>query len=313
MDELAGLLDGPHARDAFLLRIVMRRPWSILVQDEAPLALVAVVRGRAWLVPEDGDPVSLRPGDVAVARGPTPYRFGDDPASDTQVIVHPGERCTTVGGVELVDTLALGVRTWGTDLDGPDDLLVGTYTLEGDVSRRLLHALPPLVIVRGAELGSPIVDVLRAEMAKDHPGQEAVLDRLLDVLLIATLRTWLDRPEAEAPAWYRAHGDPIVGRALRLMYHHPAERWTVASLAAESGVSPAALARRFTDLVGEPPMAFLTEWRLSLAADLLRDPDQTLAAVAQRVGYSGAFALSTAFKRSRGISPREHRLAAAAG
>ena len=78
-------------------------------------------------------------------------------------------------------------------------------------------------------------------------------------------------------------------------------------------MSRAALARRFTDLVGEPPMAFLTEWRLSLAADLLRDPDQTLAAVAQRVGYSSAFALSTAFKRSRGISPREHRLAAAAG
>jgi AraC-like DNA-binding protein len=311
MDDLAGLLDGPRARDAFLLRVVMRRPWSILVQDEAPLAVVAVVRGRAWLVAEDGDPIALEPGDVAVARGPVPYTLADDPGSPTQVIVHPGERCTTVGGVELVDTLALGVRTWGTDLQGPDDLLVGTYIFEGDVSRRLLHALPPLIVVRGHELSTPIVDVLRGEMAKDDPGQAAVLDRLLDVLLIATLRAWLDRPEAEAPAWYKAHGDPVVGNALRLIYNHPAERWTVASLASESGVSRAALARRFTDLVGEPPMAFLTEWRLSLAADLLRDPDQTLASVAQQVGYSSPFALSTAFKRSRGISPRDHRLAAA--
>lgn len=312
MDDLAGLLDGPRARDAFLLRVVMRRPWSIHVEDEAPLAVVAVVRGRARLLPEDGgDPVALEPGDVAVARGPVPYTLADDPGSPTQVVIHPGERCTTVGGVELVDTLALGVRTWGTDLEGPDDMLVGTYLFEGDVSRRLLHALPPLLVVRGHELGTPIVDVLRGEMAKDHPGQEAVLDRLLDVLLIATLRAWLDRPEAQAPAWYKAHGDPVVGHALRLIYNHPDERWTVASLASESGVSRAALARRFTDLVGEPPMAFLTEWRLSLAADLLRDPDQTLASVAQRVGYSSPFALSTAFKRSRGISPRDHRLAAA--
>ena len=84
----------------------------------------------------------------------------------------------------------------------------------------------------------------------------------------------------------------------------------MASLASEAGVSRAALARRFSDLVGEPPMAFLTEWRLTLAADLLRDPDETLASVAYQVGYSSPFALSTAFKRARGISPREHRLAA---
>jgi AraC-like DNA-binding protein len=149
--------------------------------------------------------------------------------------------------------------------------------------------------------------LLAEEIGRDEPGQQSVLDRLLDLLLIAVLRAWFARPDAAAPAWYRAHGDPVVGTALRLLQHNPAHPWTVASLAAASGVSRAALARRFTDLVGEPPMTFLTGWRLALAADLLREPDATLGAVARQVGYGTAFALSAAFKRVRGISPRQHR------
>ena len=139
-----------------------------------------------------------------------------------------------------------------------------------------------------------------------------MLDRLLDLLLIAVLRAWFARPEAEAPAWYRAHGDPVVGRALRLLHNNPAHPWTVATLAAEIGVSRAALARRFTELVGEPPMTFLTGWRLALAADLLREPDATVGAVARQVGYGSPFALSTAFKRVRGVSPQQHRVGASA-
>jgi AraC-like DNA-binding protein len=148
-------------------------------------------------------------------------------------------------------------------------------------------------------------------MIKDEPGQEAVLDRLLDLLLVGVLRAWLAFHQAEAPGWYRAQGDPVVGRALRMLQNNPAQPWTVASLASEIGVSRAALARRFTDLVGEPPMAFLTAWRLALAADLLLEPDRTIGAVAQQVGYSSAFALSAAFKRLRGVSPKQHRAAIA--
>lgn len=126
-------------------------------------------------------------------------------------------------------------------------------------------------------------------------------------LLIGALRAWFARPEAEAPGWYRAHGDPVVGPALRLLHHTPEQPWTVASLAAATGVSRAALARRFTELVGEPPMTFLTSWRLTLAADLLCEPGATVGSVARRVGYGSPFALSTAFKRVRGITPHEHR------
>src|SRR6266540_5371389 len=96
---------------------------------------------------------------------------------------------------------------------------------------------------------STVVSLLGDEIVKDEPGQEAVLDRLLDLLLIAVLRAWFSRPEAEAPAWYRAHSDPVVGRALQLLHHNPAHPWTVATLAAKTGVSRAALARRFTELV----------------------------------------------------------------
>ena len=99
--------------------------------------------------------------------------------------------------------------------------LVGTYHLDGEVSRRLLGALPPLLVVPADELDSPLVDLLAAEMARDEPGQDAVLDRLLDLLLIATLRAWFARPDGDAPAWYRANSDPVVGPALRLIYNTP--------------------------------------------------------------------------------------------
>ena len=138
-----------------------------------------------------------------------------------------------------------------------------------------------------------------------------VLDRLLDLLMIAALRAWFSRPEAATPAWYRALGDTVVGRVLRLLQDEPAHPWTVATLATKAGVSRAALARRFGELVVEPPMTYLTGWRLALAADRLRETDDTLEAIARHVGYGSAFALSSAFKRVYGVSPQEHRTRAA--
>jgi len=305
MDAMVGLLDGPRARGAFLLRTILDPPWSLRIQDRAPLCLIAVLRDEAWILPDTGDPVRLRPGDVAVVRGPGPYTVADSPTTRPQVVIHPGERCTTPGGEDLHLSMDLGVRTWGTSLDGASVMLVGTYLQETEIGRRLLTTLPHLAVL---SVDSPLIPLLSEEIVRDEPGQEAVLDRLLDLLLISVLRAWFGRPDADAPAWYRADGDPVVGKALRMLHNNPARPWTVAELAARAGVSRAALARRFTDVVGEPPMAYLTGWRLALAADLLRDPAATIGSVARQVGYASPFALSAAFKRVRGMSPREHRV-----
>ncbi|MFD2472312.1 AraC family transcriptional regulator [Amycolatopsis silviterrae] len=305
MDPLTALLEGPRAHGAFLLRSVLRPPWSLRIEDEAPLTVLAVVRGEAWLGPAADAAVRLGAGDVAVLRGPDPYLVADDPATPPQAVIQPGQVCVTPDGGHLADLTDLGVRTWGSALDGPTVLLTGTYPTVGEVSRRLLAALPPVVTAETAD--DPLVALLAAEIDRDTPGQEAVLDRLLDLLLVRVLREWLDRPAA--PSWYRAHSDPVAGHALRLLQDQPEQPWTVAGLASATGVSRAALARRFTDAVGEPPMTYLATWRLSLAADLLRQqPDATLTAIARQVGYRSPFTLSAAFKREYGRSPQHYRL-----
>ncbi|WP_165988021.1 AraC family transcriptional regulator [Streptomyces sp. YIM 98790] len=316
MDPLAELLAGPCAQDAFLLRIAMAPPWSVDIRDRAPLSVMCHVSGPAWVVPEAGEAVRLSPGDIAVARGPDRYLVADEPGRPAQVVCHPGQLCTTPDGVPLSEELMLGVRTWGTaesPSSGASVMLIGTYESAGAAARRLLRALPPLLVVRAGEWDTPLVGLLGAEIGKDGPAQSLVLDRLLDLLLVAVLREWFARPGGRAPAWLDAQGDPVVGRALGLLHEHPAHPWTVAELASRTGVSRAALARRFTGLVGEPPMAYLTGWRLDLAADLLRDPEATLGAVARKVGYGSGFALSAAFKRERGVAPRDYRRTAAAG
>lgn len=122
-------------------------------------------------------------------------------------------------------------------------------------------------------------------------------------MLITALCAWFTRPGAQIPTWYRAHSDPMIGPALRLLRTDPAHPWTLRALAANTGVSRAHLARRFNTLVGQPPMTYLRQRRLTLAADLLREPDTTLAVVAEHVGFANAFALSNAFKKGTRRQP----------
>ncbi|MFJ4625700.1 AraC family transcriptional regulator [Streptomyces sp. NPDC088847] len=307
MDALAGLLEGPRARGAFMIRACFDPPWAVRIEDRAPLTVMLMVRGDAWITPDTGERVRLRPGDLAIARGPDPYTCGDTPDTAPQAVILPGGECRYPDGTPLNGSMDLGVRTWGDRLDGSTVMFIGTYLMRGEINGRLLDALPPLLALPSEVWECPLTPLLMEETVRDEPAQEVVLDRLLDLLVIAALRAWFSRPEAEAPAWYRAQADPVVGRVLRLLQDDPAHPWTVASLAAKAGVSRAALARRFTDLVGEPPMSYLTAWRLALAADRLRDTEDTIGAIARQVGYGSAFALSTAFKRVYGVSPQEHR------
>ncbi|WP_181786468.1 AraC family transcriptional regulator [Streptomyces phytophilus] len=310
MDSIAGLLDSPRAHGALMIRALLEPPWSVRVVDRAPLSIVALASGTAWVTYEGAEPVRVGEGEIAIMRGPDPYVFSDDPATAPQAVIHAGGRCETPDGQSLAEELDADVRTWSHGGGGSARMLIGSYENAGEIGARLLDALPRLVVVTKDMCDCPVLPVLEEEIGRNGPAQRVVLDRLLDLLVVAALRAWFARPEARAPGWYRAQGDPVVGRALKLLHNNPAHPWTVAELAVRAGVSRAALARRFAELVGEPPMTYLTGWRLALAADLLREPDATVGAVARRVGYGSPFALSTAFKRVHGVSPQEHRLAA---
>jgi AraC-like DNA-binding protein len=306
VDAVVGLLDGVRARGAFVLRMMMDPPWSMSIKDEAPLTLICQTHGSAVIVGDSSGTVWLHPGDVALTRGTEHYVFADDPATTPMIVIHPGQRCTTLSGETLKFEMAIGVRTWGNSPSGATLSLICAYEGRSEVSARLLDALPTVLVLRADEWETPLVDLLAAEAHCEGAGQEAYLDRMLDLLLIAVLRTWFDR-EGNAPTWWHAEQDPIVGPALKLIYNNAAHPWTVANLAAAVGCSRAVFASRFTEQVGEPPIAFLTNWRLALAADLLRSSRVTIAAVARQVGYSTPFALSSAFKRAYGVSPNTYR------
>jgi len=292
-----------------VLRMMMDPPWSMSIKDDAPLTLICQTHGRAAIVGESSGTVWLGAGDVALTRGTEHYVFADDPDTKPMLVIHPGNRCTTLSGESLKFEMSLGVRTWGNSPSGATRSVICAYEGRSEVSTRLLDALPTVLVLRADEWDTPLVELLTAEAGHEGPGQEAYLDRLLDLLLIAVLRTWFDRDE-NAPTWWHAEHDPVVGPALKLIYNNPDHPWTVANLAAAVGSSRAVFASRFTEQVGEPPIAFLTNWRLALAADLLRSSQSTIAAVARQVGYSTPFALSSAFKRAYGVSPNTYRATA---
>ncbi len=347
MDAVSELLGQVRARGAVFRQTIMRPPWALRMASGAPLTLAMMARGRAWIVPERGEPVAIGVGDIAVVRGDAPYTVADDPATAPAHVVTSADYCPTAAGIEPAGGrtggtceppgawrgeaaagagMSAGVDEGGVSagaeevaggvggpgradaVEGAAPVLVsGAFEGRGELSERLLRALPAVLVVPADGGPYPSVEVVADEVARNRPGQQLVLDRTLDLLLVAALRRWFDDPGAGAPAWCRALDDPLVGGALRLLHEAPERPWTVADLAAEVGVSRAALARRFTALVGEPPMAYLAGWRVALAADLLRENDQTVDAIARRVGYANAFALSVAFKRLRGTRPSDHR------
>ncbi len=311
MKSLDWLLDAPRARGAFSLRCTMSSPWSLRILAESPLTVIAGITGDVWVNPDDGDTVYIGPGDIAITRAPALYNVSESPDTPPNIFIHPGQDCRNAAGESLLEELMHDTRTWGTDPKGPTVFLVGALENLSNISDRLLNALPPVLSLTRDEWESPLVPLLCEEVVKDEPGQAAVLDRLIDLLVTAVLKAWFAQQESSAPEGWRHQGDRIVEQTLRAMHEDPARSWTLDTLASEVGASRASLARRFNDVVGEPPMTFLKNWRMALAADLLSQPNESVSTVAHRVGYSTPYAFSAAFKRVRGISPQEHRASAA--
>lgn len=304
MDPFDTLLRGVHADGAAFGRSVLTPPWALRFTDGAPLTLCVPMRGEGWIShPESDKPRLVRVGEVAAVRGPTPFTFSAEPRSS----FHPGElRDVRRGRTGTVDAM---------DADHTERLvlLVGVYHVRGRVPQRLLGALPPVVVVPDDHDCAALRDYLDAQLDAGRPGRQIVLDRLLDWLLVCMVRDWFDQPDAEAPGWYRALSDDTVGPVLRAMHDYPGRSWTLASLAGQAGVSRSTLAKRFTALVGEPPLTYLTDWRMTLAADMLAESTATVAAVAHQLGYADAFGFSAAFKRVHGMSPSGHRRLAREG
>jgi AraC-like DNA-binding protein len=316
-DLLADLLDGVRTTGAAFDRSVLTGAWAMRFQDGSPLALVVPLRGPVWVRPEDGPPVPVAPDQVAVLAGGAPYVLASDPDTPPGSVVRRDGRCVTTDGREIASPAGPGVvagtgaaaRGDGAGASDPEAtvLLTGRFTVGTGAPARLLATLPPVAVVDDVDDECPVNPAVLETIAHPRPGQQVLLDRTLELMLITALRAWLARPGAEVPAWYAAHSDPVVGPALRLLHDDLAHPWTVASLAARLHVSRAALAKRFTALVGQPPMSYLRHQRLELVAALLRDPDVTLEAAAARVGFSSAFALSATFRRECGMSPSAWR------
>lgn len=321
MDTLSEMLVNLRPSGALLDRSMPDAPWAVCLESGRSITVAAMLQGRAWVLRAGADPVPLGPRDLVVVTGQDDVLLADDPAGRAAPFCTVTAHGVREAGTEhlLEDPWRLEPTPAGAEApvgpragDGPV-LLTGTFPTSGRIARRLLEALPPVLHVPRQAQRSHALDLLEEELASRHPGREAMLDRMLDVLLIATLRDGLSLPDVQAPAWYGASSDPVVGPALAAMHADPERQWTVDSLAGKGLVSRATFARRFAELMGEPPISYLAGWRLCLAADLLQERDDTLESVARQVGYSSAYAFSSAFTREYGIRPSRYREEARAG
>ena len=290
MDLLNDHLMRARATGAVFARTVAEPPWGLRLGGSIQLAVHTVVRGRGYLwLNAPGSVVELSPGTVALVRGGPDHYIGHEP------------------GAECLDPDEFRARHVQADPgDNPRAtvFLCGAYQFSGDVGRGLLDALPP-VMTLSAAFDDPLRDVitlLSRELVRTESAQQIVLDRLLDLLLVLAIRSDFRR-SATAPLWYRASADPRLSAALQAMHENAARPWTVPELATVSGLSRAAFARAFHQALGQAPMQYLTEWRMTLARDHLRASDLSLAQIADATGYGSPFAFAAAFRRHHGDPP----------
>ena len=189
------------------------------------------------------------------------------------------------------------------------NLICAVVRFDHPAARQLLPLLPRCHPCRGvathrSSSGSQsTLRLMAAEARELRPGGETVVTRLADILVIQTIRAWIEKDPAAQTGWLGALRDPQIGRALALIHRDPVRAWTVASLASEAAMSRSAFAARFTELVGEPAMQYVTRWRMHLALERLKEDEAPLADLADRMGYQSEAAFSRAFKRVIGISP----------
>ncbi|GAA5068073.1 AraC family transcriptional regulator [Nocardia callitridis] len=255
-----------------------------------------VLRGSCWVLPDGGAPVTLGPGDAVLLPHGTAHVLADRPV-DAEAVARavPFEQWRD--------------RPENHSESGEFEVLCGKYRLDRRGQHPLMAELPPLIhlparIGDQRELRSAI-ELLGMELDQRRPGSCVAVPGLLDLLLVYMIRAWMTM--SRKGVWPAALDDPVVAAALRAIHTDPGSAWTNDRLAAEVDVSRATLARRFTSVVGMAPMGYLSWWRLTTAAGMLRGTTDPLATVASRVGYANAYAFSHAFRKQFGVSPGRYR------
>jgi len=306
VDPLSDVLDLGRVNGALVASVRASAPWGLDLPQRP--AFHAITSGTAWAQVDDSEPLQLMPGDVLLLPAGARHQLVSEPyAASVPFDSATKERLMTPEG-----DLTLGASGAVTTF------VCAAVDYDLDVAEPLMGQLPPVVHVPADPVGgrdvAAIIELLAMEVGARRPGSRAAAARLIDTLLIAAIRHWLDgQADGEVPSWLRALRDPVLARVIAALHARPAEPWTVESLAREVHVSRATLARRFAEVVGEPPLTYLTRWRMHLASQRLKYSTETVEAIAREVGYTSEYAFNRAFARHRGQPPgRYRRLARAA-
>jgi AraC-like DNA-binding protein len=302
MDALAAVLAVAGVRGAIAATVSAAEPWGLRLDAVPRAAFHAITDGTAWLRVHDAPGIRLMPGDIVLLPAGTAHTLASGPDAHTQ----PWDRLAAEQALAAGGELTIGVGTVQTRI------LCASYHQDPAVTLPLLTLLPNVLHIPASRANRGLDATLRllaSELGQPQPGAAAVLNRLVDILLVQILRIWTtDSISPPRPAsWLAALTDPIAGPALALLHTQPERPWTVDTLAAGIGVSRATLARRFAAKVGEPPAAYLTRWRMDLAAQRLRDTDDTAGTIARSLGYTSEYAFNRAFTRQRRTPPGRYR------
>lgn len=303
MDVLSDVIAGMRVGLPHSTRIAWHAPWGQrFPRMPGSAAFQVIIQGSCWLIPDDGEPVRLNAGDVLFFPHGDGYVLADSPDSPiADSHCEPGMEqglftSASAGGTgEVTMTLSGGYRLDRTRI----------HPILRDLPGRI-H-LPARLGVR-RELGM-VVDLLGAEIADPGPGADTVVGSLLDTLLLYILRAYMSfqHDQSTVSGWAVALADRGISAALDAIHCEPERPWTVQSLASVAGMSRAAFSRRFSALVGQPPLNYLTWLRMTTAARMLRETDLPIGEVAARVGYGSEFAFANAFKREHGMPPGKYR------
>jgi AraC-like DNA-binding protein len=299
VDPLGEALHLLRMSGVFYSRSEASAPWGVQIPAMPDFLLFhAITGGRCWLETDGDPPRPLSRGDFALLSHGEGHKL----------VSEPGQRALPLFDIprdEVGDRYDV-IRYGG---DGAHTSLVcGAVRFDHPAARHLVSLLPRSIILEEAaadrhEWLPATLRLMAAEARELRPGGEAVITRLADILVVQAIRSWMDHDPAAQTGWLGALKDRQLGRALAMIHRDPAYPWTVASLARQATMSRSAFAARFTDIVGEPPLQYLTRWRMNLASTLLLEPNLGLADLAGRVGYQSEAAFSRAFKRHAGVSP----------